>query len=141
MSQENVELVREMIGWFNTEDVEAAQTHSTDDVEIVPLRAALEDTSYRGPQAFASFLADNQEAWEELQFDPEMICDAGVRVVAIGNVSAHARGTGAPVTARVACSSSSEATSSRDFKRTRKSTKPSKPPGCGSRRCRRRTWR
>jgi len=102
MSEQNVELVRGMIGWVNREDVEAAQAHSTHDVEIVPLRAALEDTSYRGPQAFASFLADNQEAWEELQFDPEAIRDVGVRVVAIGNVSARARGTGAPVTARVA---------------------------------------
>ena len=55
MSQENVELARRMIAWFNARDAEAAQAHSTDDVEIVPLRAAMEGTVYRGPEAFAAF--------------------------------------------------------------------------------------
>jgi ketosteroid isomerase-like protein len=102
MSQEKVELARRMIEWFNTQDVESAQAHSTDDVEIIPLRAALEDTTYQGPEAFASFRADNEEAWEELRFDAEALRDAGDRVVAIGTLSARARVTGASVTARLA---------------------------------------
>jgi ketosteroid isomerase-like protein len=102
MSQEKVELARRMIEWFNTQDVESAQAHSTDDVEIIPLRAALEDTTYQGPEAFASFRADNEEAWEELRFDAEALRDAGDRVVAIGPLSARARVTGASVTARLA---------------------------------------
>jgi hypothetical protein len=48
MSQEKVELARSMVGWFNTQDADSAQAHSTDDVEIVPLRAALEDTTTGG---------------------------------------------------------------------------------------------
>ena len=67
MSQEKVELARRMIEWFNAQDVESAQAHSTEDVEIVPLRAAMEDTAYRGAEAFAAFSADNEEAWEELK--------------------------------------------------------------------------
>ena len=102
MSHENVELARRMIEWFNTQDVESAQAHSTDDVEIVPMRAALEDTIYRGPEAFASFGADSEEAWEELRFDTEALRDAGDRVVAIGQLFARARTTGAEVTARLA---------------------------------------
>jgi ketosteroid isomerase-like protein len=102
MSQENVELARRMIEWFNAQDVESAQGHSTDDVEIVPLRAAIEDTTYRGPRAFAAFKADNEEAWEELRFDAEALRDAGDRVVAIGQLSARARVTGADVTTRLA---------------------------------------
>ncbi len=102
MSQENVELARRMIEWFNAQDVEAAQAHSTDDVEIVPLRAALEDTTYRGPKAFASFRADNDEAWEELRFDAEALHEAGDRVVAVGQFPARARVTGADVTTRLA---------------------------------------
>jgi hypothetical protein len=70
MSQENVELARRMIEWFNAPDAEAAQAHSTHDVEIVPLRAAIEDTVYRGPEAFAAFGTDTEESWEEIRFEP-----------------------------------------------------------------------
>ena len=48
MSQENVELAHRLVEWFNARDAEALQAHSTEDVEIVPLRAAIEDTVYRG---------------------------------------------------------------------------------------------
>ena len=51
MSQENVELAHRIVEWFNARDVDALQAHSTDDLEIVPLRAAIEDTVYRGPGA------------------------------------------------------------------------------------------
>jgi ketosteroid isomerase-like protein len=102
VSQENVDLARRMVGWFNERDSEAAQAHSTDDVEIVPLRAAVEDTVYRGPNAFAAFGADNDDAWEELHFEPEAVRDTGEQVVVIGQLSARARATGADVTARLA---------------------------------------
>jgi ketosteroid isomerase-like protein len=102
MSEANVELARRMIEWFNTRDAEAAQAHSTDDVEIVPMRAAMEDTIYRGPEAFAAFGADSEEAWDELHYEAEAVRDAGPKVVLIGNLSARARVTGADVTAKLA---------------------------------------
>ena len=102
MSQENVELARTMIGWFNTRDGAAAQAHSTDDVELVPLRAAMEGTTYRGPDAFAAFGTAIDEAWEEIHFDLRSLRDGGERVVAIGQLSARGRGTGAEVSTVVA---------------------------------------
>jgi ketosteroid isomerase-like protein len=102
MSQENVELAHRLVEWFNARDVDALQAHSTDDVEIVPLRAEIEDTVYRGPGAAAAFAADNDESWEEIRFDAEALRDGGERVVAIGRLSARARGTGAEVSARLA---------------------------------------
>jgi ketosteroid isomerase-like protein len=102
MSEENVELARRMIEWSNARDTEAAQAALTDDVELVPLRAAIEDTVYRGPEAFAAFGADTEESWEELRFDAEALRDAGERVVAIGQLSARARVTGADVRGRIA---------------------------------------
>jgi ketosteroid isomerase-like protein len=102
MTRENVDLARRMVEWFNALDAGAAQAHSTDDVEIVPLRAAMEGTTYRGPEAFAAFLSDTEEAWEEIRFDPESFREAAHRVVAIGQLSARARVTGAGVNARVA---------------------------------------
>ena len=104
MSRENIELARRMIEWFNARDADAAQAHSTDDVEIVPLRAAMEGTSYRGPKAFEAFSVDSEEAWEELRFDPEALRDRGELVVAVGQLSARARGTGAELSSRVAMS-------------------------------------
>ena len=97
MSEENVELARRFGEWFNAGDAEAAQAHSTDDVEIVPLRAVMEGTAYRGPGAFAAFKVDNDESWAELRFEAEEFRDAGERVVAIGHLAARARLTGADV--------------------------------------------
>jgi ketosteroid isomerase-like protein len=102
MPQENVELARRIVEWFNARDFDAVQAHSTDDVELVPLRAEIEDTAYRGPGAAAAFAADSDESWEEIRFDVEAIRDAGERVVAIGQLSARGRGTGAEVRARLA---------------------------------------
>lgn len=102
MSEENVELARRLGEWFNAGDADAAQAHSTDDVEIVPLRAAMEDTAYRGPGAFAAFMLDNDESWARLRFEVEEFRDAGERVVAIGQLSARARLTGADVQATLA---------------------------------------
>jgi ketosteroid isomerase-like protein len=102
MSEGNVELARKLVEWFNAGDSEAAQAHSTDDVEIVPLRAVMEDTAYRGPGAFAAFKVDNDESWADLRFEAEEFRDAGERVVGIGQLTARARLTGADVRARLA---------------------------------------
>jgi ketosteroid isomerase-like protein len=102
VSEENVELARRMIEWFNAGDAEAAQAHATDDVEIVPLRAVMEDTTYRGPEAFAAFMSDNDESWAEIRFEAEAFRDAGERVVAIGQLAARARLTEADVKTRLA---------------------------------------
>ena len=102
MSQENLEFAHRLVEWFNARDVDALQAHSTDDVEIVPLRAEIEDTVYRGPGAAAAFAADSDESWEEIRFDAEALRDGGERVVAIGQLSGRARSTGAEVSARLA---------------------------------------
>lgn len=102
VSQKNIELARGFGEWFNAGDTEAAQAHSTDDVEIVPLRAVMEDTAYRGPDAFAAFKLDNDESWAELRFEAEEFRDAGEQVVVIGEVVARARLTGADVHTKAA---------------------------------------
>ena len=91
MPQENVELRAQAGRGFNARNAEALQAHSTEDVEIVLLRAAIEDTVYCGPGAAAALVADSDESWEELRFDAEALRDAGDRVVAIGQLSARAR--------------------------------------------------
>ena len=100
--QDRIEVARRMLEWFNVRDTASAQAHATDDVEVVPLRAALEETSYRGPEAFAAFMADIEQTWEELRFDAEALHPAGDRVLAVGQLSTRARVTGADTSARLA---------------------------------------
>jgi|EndMetStandDraft_3_1072993.scaffolds.fasta_scaffold210004_2 ketosteroid isomerase-like protein len=102
MSQEHVELTWRMVEWFNSRDAEAAQAHSTDDVEVVPMRAAIEDTTYKGRGAYAAFRADTDEAWERIQFDPESVREGNDRVVAIGRLATRGRGTGVDLDTRFA---------------------------------------
>jgi ketosteroid isomerase-like protein len=102
MGEGHVELARRMVEWFNERDAEAAQAHSTDEIEIVPLRAAMEGTSYRGPGAYATFLAASDESWEELRFEPHEFRELGGRVVVIGQLVGRARLTGAEVGMRLA---------------------------------------
>jgi len=102
VSESNVELARRFVEWFNARDAEASQAHASDDVELVPLRAAIENTAYRGPAAFAAFAADNTDSWAELRFDAKEFRDAGERVVVIGQLFGRARLTGADVDARLA---------------------------------------
>jgi ketosteroid isomerase-like protein len=91
-----------MVEWFNVRDLEAAHAHSTDEIEIVPLRAAMEGTSYRGPGAYAAFLAASDESSEELRFEASEFRELGQRVVVIGQLVGRARLTGAEVGMRLA---------------------------------------
>jgi hypothetical protein len=53
MSQ-NVEISRQGVEAFNRRDVEALEALSAADAKLVPLRAALEGTAYRGPRRVGS---------------------------------------------------------------------------------------
>jgi ketosteroid isomerase-like protein len=57
-SEENVESVLRGVDAFNRRDVEAFAALGTPDVEVVPMRAAVEAISYRGPEGVAQFFAE-----------------------------------------------------------------------------------
>jgi len=61
--------------------------------EIIPLRAALEGTVYRGENAFAEFWEAVDETWETIRIDADEIVDGGDRVLIIGRLRGRARGT------------------------------------------------
>ena len=97
MSQENVESMRGVIDAFNRRDVEALSALLAPDVEIVPIRAALEDIAYRGPDAASQWFAAVDEAWENLTVEHQEMRDAGGVVLARGRVRSHGRGSGAAI--------------------------------------------
>jgi ketosteroid isomerase-like protein len=101
MSQENVEIARLMGEYFNRGDREAFQRLFAPDAELIPLRAALEETVYRGPNGSADFWADSDESWETLAFDPDEIRDLGDRVLLTGRLRGKARQTGVEVDSQI----------------------------------------
>ena len=100
MSQENAAIMRAAMEAFNRRDGEAFGALLARDAEIVPVRAALEGTVYRGPDAAAQYCAAVDESWEELSWDVHEIRDGGSWVLALGRIRGGAIGSGAAIDAR-----------------------------------------
>ena len=91
------ELVRRAIEAFNSGDREPLREICSPRVRIVPLRAALEDTTYEGPTAVDQFWEAAHEAWSEMRMEIDEIESEGDRVLARGVFRGTARTSGAPV--------------------------------------------
>jgi ketosteroid isomerase-like protein len=97
MSQENVEVVRRAMGAFNRRDADDFAALCTQQVEIVPIRAAVEETIYQGPDAVDRFFGESDQTWERLSVEADELRDLGVTVLALGTLLARGRGSGADV--------------------------------------------
>ena len=100
MSQENVEIVRAAIDAFNRRDGEGFDALLAEDVEIVPVRAALEDAVYRGSDAASQYCAAVEESWEDLRWDIEEIRDGESWVLVLDRIRGRGRGSGVVIDAR-----------------------------------------
>jgi ketosteroid isomerase-like protein len=81
----DVDVVRRCLDAISERDVDTLAALSTDDVEVRPLRAILEDTVYRGREGVERWMRDLDEAWAELRIEVE-----SVREVVPGSVVAFA---------------------------------------------------
>ena len=97
MSQKDEELVRRATEAFNQRDPEKFAQLLAPDAEIVPLRAAVEGTVYRGPDAAARFFADSDETWQSLQIEVDEIRSIGDTILSFGVLRGRGRGSGAAV--------------------------------------------
>jgi ketosteroid isomerase-like protein len=97
MSRENIETMRRALEAFNRHDVEVLTVLSSPDVELVTLRAAMEGTSYRGPDAFPNAFRDFDESWEDLHYDLEEFREGSDSVLALGTLRGRGRGSGVQV--------------------------------------------
>jgi ketosteroid isomerase-like protein len=59
------------------------------DAEIVPVRAALEGTTYRGRDAASQYVAAVEESWEALRWEVDEVREAGDWVLALGHIRAR----------------------------------------------------
>jgi|SRR4051794_26043477 ketosteroid isomerase-like protein len=100
MSQENLAIVRTALEAFNRRDGPGFDALLAADVEIVPVRAALEDVVYRGPTAGSEYCAAVEERWENLTWEVEDIRYGDGWVLILGHIKGRGRGSGAVIDAR-----------------------------------------
>jgi ketosteroid isomerase-like protein len=91
MSQEDVDTIRAGLAALNRKDIDGMLETLQPDAELVPLRAVLEGTVYRGHEGLRQWLADMAEDWDDLRIDTDEVraLEAG-RVLLLGRF--HARG-------------------------------------------------
>ena len=108
VSENDLALARAALDAFNADgaNLEAAGDPPpgiyADEPEVVPLRAALEATTFSGPSAIRDFWDASRESWTELHLEIERMEPAGAGVLAVGKLTGTSRETGARVESRVA---------------------------------------
>lgn len=103
MSQQNVEIVRQIFEAFNSEDIELilALTHADFELEVPPALSAEPDI-YRGHDGMRRYWESFQDAMDEIRIQPERLCDAGEEVVVAMHLTAKGRRTAIAVEQRTA---------------------------------------
>ncbi|MGH2980222.1 MAG: nuclear transport factor 2 family protein [Solirubrobacterales bacterium] len=85
MSAEDVETIRDAIAALNRGDVDGIAAALDPDVELVPLRAVLDGSVYRGHDGMRRWLEDMGEDWTQFELGLE-----DVRVLDSGRVLVQA---------------------------------------------------
>lgn len=100
MLHAHVETAWRAVDAFNQRDPDAFVALCAKEVEIVPLRAAMDGTVYRGPDAVIRFFAESDEAWERLKLEGIEVRELGERVLGLGTIRGRGRASGAAVDIR-----------------------------------------
>ncbi len=91
MSRRDVETIEAGLAALNRRDVEGMLATLQPDAEMVPARAVLEGTTYRGHEGMRQWLVDMADDWDEFRIDPYDVRGlTGGRVLVLGRF--HARG-------------------------------------------------
>jgi ketosteroid isomerase-like protein len=69
MSEKDLEIIRAGVAALNRGDVDGVANALDPDVELVPLRAVLDGTVYRGHDGMRRWLADMGEDWTRFELD------------------------------------------------------------------------
>ena len=101
MSQENVDLVRRTIDYFNRGEIDQALEATHEDFEmdwsnsIGPLKGV-----YRGRRQVLELWGTFFDAWQEVRWDPEEMIDVDdTRVILVNHVHMRGKGSGIQVDA------------------------------------------
>jgi ketosteroid isomerase-like protein len=107
MSQENVEVVREMFAAaaraISGEPLEDLYRLLDPDVEWIPINAPLEGTSYRGHRGVRRWIEEMDLLWDDFEALPSEFVDIGNdRLLAFGTWRARGRTSGVQLDAQPA---------------------------------------
>jgi ketosteroid isomerase-like protein len=97
MSRENADRLQTAIEAFNRREGTRFDQLLRADAEIVPVRAAVEGTTYRGGDAGSQYCAAVDDTWESLTWEVDEIREVGEVAVAIGHIRGKGRETGARI--------------------------------------------
>src|SRR5688572_21981379 len=98
MSQENVEIVRRSFEAVNRGDAEALAALCHEEVEFVSMLTAVEESSYRGKDAWETYFRDMGAIWEGWRATGIEILDAGdERLVSVFRMVGTGKLSGAPI--------------------------------------------
>jgi ketosteroid isomerase-like protein len=100
MSQTNVEVMRKAMEAFNQRDGGGFDALLSPDAEIVPVRASLEGTTYRGGDAGTQYCAAVEKTWQKLAWEVEELRDQGDVVLALGHIRGQGRDSGVAIDSR-----------------------------------------
>ena len=100
MSQENLDVMRKAMEAFNRRDGQTINALLSANAEIVPVRAAVEGTVYRGNEAGEEYCRAVDAAWENLRWELDEMHHDGDWVLAVGWIRGVGRGSGAAIDAR-----------------------------------------
>jgi ketosteroid isomerase-like protein len=67
----NIAIAEELVDAINARDIDRLLAIATDDIEFIPLRAAVEGGSYFGRAGVEKFFRDLEEVWIELRIELE----------------------------------------------------------------------
>ena len=142
MSQENVALFRQAIDCYNRRDLESMLQIWHPEAEWYPFTAQVEgDDAYHGHEGLRRWWANVDATFEEIEASVEEVRDLGDTVLALGRLRARFRSGASRWTRRSAGSPATATVLASGVGHTKAMPRPSKPPGCRSRRCRGRTSR
>ena len=142
MSRENVEIVRGIWEADRQRNAGAVRVAYAPDVEWEDTTGLWGDWgTARGPDGIQAAWRRWYEAFEDVRFEWDEVTDAGDDVVVTYRARARGRGSEPSSIRRSRSSGPSGRGRLYGFALTRTELMRSEPPDCGSRRCRRRTWR
>src|ERR1700737_1337543 len=95
MSERNIEIARHTAEAISRREVETLRELMAPECEIVPIRAAIENTVFRGPDALAKWFAAQDDAWASVRSEVEAFHDGPDWVLALGRIRARGRSSGA----------------------------------------------
>jgi len=97
MSEENVEIVRQLYDAMNRDDVDGFLQLCAPGFEVRDLPELPDSSVAVGHDALRAWWVELFDSFDALRFDPEEFIDAGDRVVVVNHGTARGRGSGAEV--------------------------------------------